>query len=160
MLELILLIISILCLTWSAQAAVFFLLIAVGISAYRRRTLNDEIKTLRTTFADLNQNVHRALLESNEKVENLTRQVGALRAAEVTANVAPTQAATQVAKAPETKVPEVTPVTLEKPVVTEAPSKPIGTPNLVAPVQPAVSTPEHRPSDIKRVAPPTPQAPP
>jgi hypothetical protein len=137
MLELILLILSLLCLTWSVEASVACLLFAVGVSAFRRRAVRDELETLRVSFGELNQSLHRALLQSNEKVEKLAREVSELRSARVSETAARMQVVPPDANSAERKPVEVA---LVEPVKAPQPPKPVEPP-IAEPKAPKPATP-------------------
>ena len=90
--ELILLIISILCLFASAEASIFFLLIAVAVLFYRRRRSDDEVAKLRASLASLSQNVHREVNENASRVEKLSKELAELRSSGTVVAEAPSPA--------------------------------------------------------------------
>jgi uncharacterized membrane protein len=152
MLELILLIIAILCLFFSVETSVAFLVIAVGVIAYKRRGLYDEVVRLRKALADLSQNVHREVNQNAAKIERLSEQLAEFRASksvveEVQIPVAPppTPELKERVEAPPAPIsrptpPAVVPVQIEKPAVVPAepaPRKPLE-PRPVAPPQPEI----------------------
>ena len=155
MLELVLLIVSLLCLSWSVEAAVAFLLLTVGVSVYRRRALTGEIEKLRASFAGLNENLHRVLLQNNEKVEQLAREMSELRGAggiaptptppktsvETTAALKPIEGLPVVSAKPVIEVPRpATPAVASSGVVPDA-GKPVSAPGPVVPPKPVPQVP-------------------
>jgi hypothetical protein len=148
MLELILLIISILCLFSSAEASVVFLLLAVAVLFYRRRKLEDEVMKLRALLTSLSQNVHREVNENTAKVEKLAKEVAELRASGGNAAEAPA-ATGRVTKPTEPAAALSEPVQVPPPVHVEPIEKP-------APVSPK---PEIAKPEIAKPAPPAPSKP-
>jgi uncharacterized membrane protein len=143
MLELILLIIAILCLFSSAETSVAFLVIAVGVLAYKRRGLYDEVVRLHKALTDLSQNVHR----NAAKLEKLSKELAELRASgSVIEEVRRPEAPTPIVQ-PETRGPMVAPPTPaakptppQVPVEIEKPATPVE-PVLPKPITPAAVVP-------------------
>jgi hypothetical protein len=180
MLELILLIISIVCLFSSAEASVVFLLLAVGVLFYKRRILEGEIAKLSASLTSLSQNVHREVNENATKVEKLAKELAELRASGTVvaqtpaapASAAKTESPEKVVEpAPAPPRPVSVPPSLEhvkepvpaapkpEPPIPVQPAPPIATPPK-QPVAPAPPKPEVPVTVRETVKPPEPIAPP
>jgi Predicted membrane protein (DUF2339) len=138
MAELFFFIVALLCLFWSAEASVFFLVIAAGIIAVKRSNLAMRLEEVQSGF-------DKAIGSLKDEVSELRVQLRALRAERATASpipeVAITASAPRVAPAEPAPahVPAVAPAS--KPAVTVVPSE--------APSQVTIKQPEPKPAAVE-----------
>lgn len=146
MAELFFFIVALLCLFWSAEASIFFVVIAAGIVAVKRSNLSKKLDEAQEGF-------DKAIGSLKDEVGELRLQLRALRA-ERSADSPKADARAASASAP-----HVTPTSAPTPAPTAAPApKPaVAAAPSEAPPQVAIKLPESKPAAVEPQKPPVPR---